>query len=41
VFWSLSLAEWCALVGPHRRAGLDRTSLDRAGLDALMNAFPD
>jgi hypothetical protein len=36
VFWSLSLPEWRALLAPRRTP-----SLDRAGLEALMTAFPD
>jgi hypothetical protein len=36
VFWSLSFAEWRALVTPRRRV-----SLDRAGFETLMQTFPD
>jgi hypothetical protein len=35
VFWSLSFAEWRALVAPRGEA------LSRAGLQSLMNQFPD
>jgi hypothetical protein len=35
VFWSLSLAEWRALLRPRRPA------LARADLDALMQRYPD
>jgi uncharacterized phage protein (TIGR02216 family) len=36
VFWSLSLAEWRALLTPRGYA-----ALDRAGLEILMQAYPD
>jgi hypothetical protein len=36
VFWSLSLAEWRALLKPH-----SAPALDRSGLETLMHAFPD
>ncbi|NIJ48435.1 phage tail assembly chaperone [Rhizomicrobium electricum] len=36
MFWSLSFAEWRALLSPQRAP-----ALDRAGFETLMNAFPD
>ena len=36
-FWRLSLAEWLALTAPP----CVTEPLDRAGLDALLAAFPD
>jgi uncharacterized phage protein (TIGR02216 family) len=36
-FWRLSLVEWRALTAPVPQA----QPLDRAGLDALLAAFPD
>lgn len=35
-FWRLSLAEWIALTGDQRAAGLDR-----GALRALLKAYPD
>ncbi|MDE2164102.1 MAG: phage tail assembly chaperone [Alphaproteobacteria bacterium] len=37
-FWSLSLAEWRALLAARRPRA---TPLTRAGLDALMQRYPD